>query len=809
MTENSVKEKRIRKSPALEAALIAGGLYFLICLIGGFFPGAGHVYMSGDGYIQYVPFIRNFWRQIAAGEDISFSFSLSLGENIYPSYAFMCLSPVNVMFAVFADADVAAFTATLIKLMLSAFFFARCVVKDRISDRNIALIWPLCYALCGFTVVNGENLPFTDAMYILPLLYGCLERFVKSGKKAALTAVWAYAFTVCFYTGFQLGVIGAVYFICMLASDKSSGKDKIKRLCGFVFTVAVAALISGVATLPSAKYLLFGDALEGRLKYGERPLDIVKYLYAMLPGGLCVGSNEAPAVYTALAALILNVKFFAGKGASVKEKILSGIPLVFLTLCSFVTPLYFMINAFDMPDGFFYRYGYMVSFALLVNAVRAVEVDEGKFKRGLLVSVEVLAELFIAGVISQSRAPEGLARSGAYMSLRNEESKKALSEIKVMEESEHSGFYRVYYENACEPNEPMFAGYNGIGYFTTLRNAKAERLMAGLGYGTTPGSMFDIGSTEATRMIFGQKYLVHATNPGIDEGGGVSVEKNETALPLGFGVSYGLDLYESGNDPFENINALLAGMCGEGVPVFTGSDKTIGLKLDGLTMEEYEEGTVFEYTGDENGYGRAYFTVPEEKGKKAYIYFGQELSKIYMDSVLVSSGERPLVPVLFDNALSFLHITELRKDSEGALAAAIISAPGHRNGNYYGMLKAAYLDEEELRKVYEKLAGSGLVIDHFSGTKIGGSINMTEDGYLFTSIPYNENWKICVDGNERESHALAEGVFLGTELSRGNHRIELVYDDPFIGYGAGLSAAGVVLLVLTALADRRKWGISE
>ena len=52
---------------------------------------------------------------------------------------------------------------------------------------------------------------------------------------------------------------------------------------------------------------------------------------------------------------------------------------------------------------------------------------------------------------------------------------------------------------------------------------------------------------------------------------------------------------------------------------------------------------------------------------------------------------------------------------------------------------------------------------------------MDEDGYLATSIPWNESWRVFVDGEEVEPMLINLG-FLGAPLSQGEHEIELVYD---------------------------------
>lgn len=75
----------------------------------------------------------------------------------------------------------------------------------------------------------------------------------------------------------------------------------------------------------------------------------------------------------------------------------------------------------------------------------------------------------------------------------------------------------------------------------------------------------------------------------------------------------------------------------------------------------------------------------------------------------------------------------------------------------------------------EKLQKNGMKDVAFGDYEITGNIHAPVDGVLATSIPFNQNWKIFVDGNEGELLQVNTG-FIGADISEGEHEIRLYYE---------------------------------
>lgn len=72
--------------------------------------------------------------------------------------------------------------------------------------------------------------------------------------------------------------------------------------------------------------------------------------------------------------------------------------------------------------------------------------------------------------------------------------------------------------------------------------------------------------------------------------------------------------------------------------------------------------------------------------------------------------------------------------------------------------------------------------DKTSGNVIEGNINQEEDGYFIFTIPFDEGFKIYVDGNQVEIKKVND-AFIGFPILKGNHSIKLVFRAPYFNLG--------------------------
>lgn len=90
-----------------------------------------------------------------------------------------------------------------------------------------------------------------------------------------------------------------------------------------------------------------------------------------------------------------------------------------------------------------------------------------------------------------------------------------------------------------------------------------------------------------------------------------------------------------------------------------------------------------------------------------------------------------------------------------------------------------------------------------SDNKVTGDINITDDGYMTISIPYDKNFHIYVDSKEVE-YEKVNTAFLGFKINKGYHQIEVVYKNKMIMIGRITSIGGLLSLVIYLLLTKKK-----
>ena len=108
------------------------------------------------------------------------------------------------------------------------------------------------------------------------------------------------------------------------------------------------------------------------------------------------------------------------------------------------------------------------------------------------------------------------------------------------------------------------------------------------------------------------------------------------------------------------------------------------------------------------------------------------------------------------------------------------------------------VDMEKFEKAYNKLdAMSDTEMLEFSDTYVKAKVTSYEDGLLYIPTSYDEGWTILIDGveaplYEHESHILM------TEITEGEHVVEMKYSP--VGFTTGAIITGVSVAILIAWA---------
>ena len=96
------------------------------------------------------------------------------------------------------------------------------------------------------------------------------------------------------------------------------------------------------------------------------------------------------------------------------------------------------------------------------------------------------------------------------------------------------------------------------------------------------------------------------------------------------------------------------------------------------------------------------------------------------------------------------------------------------------------LDMGVLEQALGVLSENHMTETRVDNTHVSGKISLSEEGRLITTIPYEEGWKVLVNGEVKETEKFG-GAFLALELEPGDYEIEMEYTPKGKGLGIGIS----------------------
>ena len=114
------------------------------------------------------------------------------------------------------------------------------------------------------------------------------------------------------------------------------------------------------------------------------------------------------------------------------------------------------------------------------------------------------------------------------------------------------------------------------------------------------------------------------------------------------------------------------------------------------------------------------------------------------------------------------------------------------------------LDYSEIEKLKESHDEMIIDKDATMGDIIVGDIDAKKDGWFHLSLPYDEGFKITVDGKEVDYYT-SDINFIGFYMEKGKHKIEIEYTAPGYKQGMAVTISGLLLYGIFIFAEKKKW----
>ncbi|MBR5022405.1 MAG: YfhO family protein [Oscillospiraceae bacterium] len=835
--------------------LIPGGIFLLSMALIGAAPFGDETILLRDSVGQYLDFI-NYFKTVLRGEnDLFYTFSKTLGGDLLSLASYYLLSPFNLLFIFSTNENIPLFYTAVVVLKLSACGGAFCWAALKREDAKYShLLFSTAYALMSYNILYQWNIMWLDGVMILPLLGLGIERIWERKSPVLYIFSLGYALVTNFYIGYMLCVASVLFSFARFLLYKGNLRERCGLLRKYLFASCVGGLGTAFVWLPS-----FLSLRKGRPQFDESifsfvlnfdPPELTAKLVAGAGGPEQLG-NGLPHIFCGTLTLFLVFLFFFSKKVPWKVRI-----TVLCTVLTITGSFFFRFtdvawHGFSPNNSFNFRYAFILSYLLIMIAqhtlskkipisflgslaaaiplgviyiflltkdydyVQPVGIGLGTcvvtvfLIFGNRLGGKKLAYLLLCAVsIVELGVNSFLLLDGVVgevwtlrMSEWNSQIPKITQAVDYVKQQDTS-FYRMEKTFQRTHNDAMFFAYNGLSHFSSAERAFVPEFTEKMGLRNhlEAWTYYNAGSTAEVDSLLGIKYVLSKADLTHQKGytlltkiEDIGVYQNHNALPIAMladpqivEVSMDRDNY------FALHNEIWSSICGEELQVVNRADH------DSVTFVNLKESidaagnTVYsKINSTQEAICRYEITITQHK--PLYFYF--------------SAPDTQNVTVRVNGEDQGVYFDVYRWDMSSAGtyqpgdSVVIELVPGTDtmtvNESYF-----YYEDLQALTMASQSIQDNHVVVQSQSSSHLTGEITSRQDGYLLFTIPYDQGWQLCIDGNPVQT-VKGLDTFLAAQITAGTHRFTLHYTPDGLYIGCVLSLITMTVALVRTLHRRR------
>ncbi|MBE6015480.1 MAG: hypothetical protein E7241_08990 [Lachnospiraceae bacterium] len=812
-------------------------IMFGVFVARGIYPFGDECFLHCDLYHQYLPFLKEFGSIIKSGNSLLYSWHAGLGTNFLAIFVYYLATPSNWLSLLVSQDFLIEFISymVILKTGLAGITFSH-YLKSRfkLNDRVI-ILFSLGYTMSAFFAAYNWNVMWIDCLVMFPLIILGLERLVNEGRMS----LYIVSLGFCIFTNYYLSIMICIYLVLYFIVLWISAEHKWSAIWRFATGSLLSGGIASVLLLPEI-YAVYASEFTG----GTIPRILNSYfsLFEAFARGLMnvdveIGLDHWPNVYCGVAILFLIFLYmFTGK-IKLRERIPTVIlALVLLASFCFNIPNYIW-HGLNYPNSLPARQSFIYIFLLLTMGYEAyIHIRETswfwvvisgiigggvvacaymfvkddafsiwsfvcsggailiyfvficifKFSKsarqtvlfvltGLVLITELTTNMLFTGVATVSRSSYVRAYE-KYEYLANSI------------ESKITSFYRIEKLSRLTQNDSMLSDFSSASLFSSVSNALVKKFYERNGLRCSKVYYAHDGSTPLTSALLSVKYVMGERNDKNYENDpffvntavhdNVALYKCRYFLPMGFSIESTDNQPDiSSKEAFANAEKrgranltvfeqqnLLGKSLGAKGDIFTPFDV---ISSSGSTIIDVpKNGRVYAYTS--NG-GISKITALCGGSSRAFTGY---TDNYIMDLGYHSAGD--IITLSTDNTTSILHTT------------------------------AVMFDEDVMNELITERSKETYNISQYDNTYITGNITVGKDCEMLTSIPYDTNWEVTVDG-EKVSYKAFEDAFISVPLTVGSHRVEFTYTNNHYLIGLILSIVCIGIWMTIAIYEKYKY----
>ena len=419
----------------------------------------------------------------------------------------------------------------------------------------------------------------------------------------------------------------------------------------------------------------------------------------------------------------------------------------------------------------------------------------------LLLLCCVISEAAIADTDNYSMNQAKANYSGDYADFRD---------LKTSLDAYHGDtMYRMELTDLRTRMDPAWYDYFGLSTFSSMASEKLSNLQSHLGvYGNFINSYTYHVQTPVYNAMMGLQYVVKKKDAdGLENdelfrkivaNDTYAAYRNLYCLPVAFCAN---QLVESWNDtdsnPFDvqaDFMRRAAGTDGLYVPM-----AVTDIYCDNVTQIEeldVESGSFSMVKTTGGTYGSVTITIAAVQKQNCYLYVkSSAVDTVYANGNTLNATQS------IDEAY-ILDLGRLEQDEEIRVEIPLKDDSDSGSVTFY----ACGVDMEAFREGFETLQAGQLEITSFKETRIEGTLRAEDSQILYTSIPYDEGWRVWVDGVRvpHGDYLRIGNALLGLRIGEGEHEIVMEFEPIGLHLGLFVSVGTLAILIFALLLHRRR-----
>lgn len=789
------------KNVAFYAACFAFSVALFVAL-----AAAGHVYPFGDNSFltndlkyQYIDFFAWFRRVLLGEANLRYSFSQGLGMNTWGLYSYYLASPFNLFCVLFPADKLTLFVFVISALKLGCIHISSAwYVRKRFGlSKPATFLLSASFTFCSWTVSNLRNPLWIDCLILLPVCaYGCYE-LIRKQRMARLVIATALNVMFCWYTAYIsilfLCIFVLVEFVDYIAEQGFSWNLMLDRALRFAGAIVLGLLLSAWTFLPTILAMSKGGPV---LALGPLLKTSLKSLIRGFLPGMWVNNDSTPQFYCGVIMMLLAVSLLFNRAVSIKTRIATLVVTIILVASSVLSPLEYIWCGMRVPNGFYSRTAFLLSFFALWAAGYALQAlkDHPKLRRASrpAVILPLLAltaiELFANAHSMWNQLYVGYSENNNSVYVAT-----ATNTVKAIQDDDPTPFYRIdrttTRADSAALNEGLALGYDQLSSYSSANNPQAIALLNSLGYSSV--GEFSTRYAEpilAVDALLGVKYTIVEQAPAgyvaIPEPGDTASAAYGNPYALNLGIAASKDIQNctlEGENPFEMQNDLYCKILGHNVELYTEINAT--------------------KTADSQDAKQWSVTVPA--GSIGYLYINKDANAGSYWPVALTIDQRTINNEAwrFDN-----NIRQIADASDGpsSHAVSLEVAEGYSDMPQSNEPVFYALNLEVFEQIIDELKTGEFVPAVFEDGNVEGEYTAENDCNLLLSVPYDDGWSVTINGAAAELTPAADKGMSCLSVQKGTNKIVMTYKTPGALAGLAVSLATAAALIAAGLYTRHK-----